>query len=108
MKLLAAFFLGWEDRIEMGDEHDRLGVPRSGAGPATEKEVMTMIWVARGNEIGFETEGGKALGGQATQSIHSGGVGGEAVAFNHAAQPIEGGRQVAGGGGLELLKKERG
>jgi len=54
-----------------------------------------------GDEFGFEAEIGEAVGGEAADGVDAGGVSGEAVAVDHAAQPGEGGGEMAGGGFLE-------
>ena len=102
VEVVAGFFFGREDGVEVGDEEEGLFFGRGLGGGAMEEEVVAVIGVLRGDEFGFEAEFGEAVGGEAADGVDAGSVGGEAVAVDHAAQPGEGGGEVAGGGCLEV------
>lgn len=98
VEVVAGFFFRREDGVEMGDEEDGF---RGGGAGATEEEVVAVVGGLGGDEFGFEAEIGEAVGGEAADGVDAGGIGGEAVAVDHAAQPGEGGGEMAGGGFLE-------
>jgi hypothetical protein len=75
---------------------------------AAEKEVVAVVGVLGGNKLGFKAELGKALGGEAADGIDAWGVGGEAIAIHHAAEPSQGCGEMAFGGSLEFVGESGG
>ena len=97
VEVVAGFFFGREDGVEVGDEEEGLFFGRGLGGGAMEEEVVAVIGVLGGDEFGFETEFGEAVGGEAADGVDAGGGGGEAVEHADAQQRHPAGGRVTHG-----------